>query len=129
MKRRGAPARWPGLAAASLCVVLGLLQATVGWHATVPLAPRLADLLAPLAGAPLPAGAPVALAIPAAVPRERAMPVLCEAAWQRPDLHWTLAEGDARVAFVVALSGGRAPAGFSEAWRGGSLVAFRRRGR
>jgi hypothetical protein len=129
VKRRDAPARWPGLAAASLCAVLGLLQATVGWHATVPLAPRLADLLAPLAAAPLPAGAPVALAIPAAVPRERAMPALYEAAWQRPDLHWTLAEGDARVGFVVALPGGRAPAGFSEAWRGGSLVVFRRLGR
>lgn len=129
MKRRGAPARWPGLAAASLCVGLGLLQATVGRYATVPRVPRLADLLAPLAVAPLPAGAPVTLAMPAAVPRERALPALYEAAWQRPDLHWTLDGGDARVAFVVALPGGRAPAGFSEAWRGGSLVVFRRFGR
>jgi len=106
-----------------------VLQATVGWHATTARAPRLADLLSPLAAAPLPAGAPVALAMPTAVPRARALPALYEAAWQRPDLYWTLDEGESRVAFVVALPGGRAPAGFSEVWRAGSIVIFRRFGR
>ena len=112
-----------------LCLALGAIQRTADRHSAAPQAPRIAELLAPLASAPVPAGAAVALALPAGLPHDRALPALYEAAWQRPDLHWTLDGEDARVAFVVALPGGSAPAGFSETWRLGSVGVFRRFGR
>ena len=122
-------ARWAGLTAAALGIALGVLQAALGSDPSVRRTPGLAVLLAPLKAAPVPAGASVAIAMPPGVPREKALPVLYEAAWQRPDLHWTLDESDTPVAFVVTLPGGRAPAGFGEAWHTGSLVVFRRVGR
>ncbi|MBZ5587930.1 MAG: hypothetical protein LAO05_05150 [Acidobacteriia bacterium] len=120
--------RRAGLAGAVICLVLGVLQAALISTPTARRTPNVSDLLAPLASAPVPRGAAIALSMPPAVGRERSLPILYEAAWQRPDLRWTLDENDARAAFVAVLPGGRVPAGFSKIWHAGNLVVFRRAG-
>ncbi|MGD1146376.1 MAG: hypothetical protein ABR961_00320 [Thermoanaerobaculaceae bacterium] len=124
----GAVKGWAGAAAAALSLGLGL------WQALRPFpeagrTPKLAGFLAPLATAPVPRGAAIALAKPASMSTEAALFALFEAAWQRPDLHWTIDAEDRRVAFVVATPGTRLPAGFAEVWHAGGLVLFERAGR
>jgi hypothetical protein len=91
--------------------------------------PRWAATLAPLAGAPLPPGTVVALAVPSGVVPERRGPLLFEAVWQRPDLHWVYLDDprQARAACVlVALPGAGPPAGWHELWHQRGLSIFTR---
>ncbi len=119
--------RWAGLVAAALSIAFGLTQALTPVPETTRTL-RITALLEPLAKAPVPKGAAICLAMPASITWDDALPALLEAAWQRPDLHWTLDASDRRVGFVVAAPGARAPAGAREIWRADNLVLFRRAG-
>ncbi len=123
---RGAPfRRVAAVAAAAVAVLLGAAQAIVSTPGARP-SLALTARLAPLVSAPLPPGSAVALALPPSESGEAARGALYEAAWQRPDLRWTLAVADASVAFVVATPGAVAPPGAVRFWRRGDLVLLRR---
>jgi hypothetical protein len=104
--------------------------AEVVWRtATAPRSPAWAPALAPLAAAPVASGTAVALQTPAGLHPAEVTPLLLEAAWQRPDLHWELAgtlpqsvPPDALVTVGEALP----PPGWHEAWHDGALALYRR---
>ncbi len=94
-----------------------------------PRSPAWAPVLAPLAAAPIPPGAAVALLEPIGSTPAQARLLLLEAAWQRPDLHWALAAdfpAGRQAAALVAVGAEVPPPGWHEAWRQGVLACYRR---
>lgn len=114
-----------GHAAAALSMCLAVLQALHPVPGAQP-PPALVETLAPLAGAPVPSGAAIALAVTAPVACEGALQALYEAAWRRPDLRWSLDTDDPLVAFVVVANGASAPPGSVAVWRAGRPVLVRK---
>jgi hypothetical protein len=92
--------------------------------------PGWAPVLAPLAAAPIPSGAAVALLEPIGTGPGQAKPLLYEAAWQRPDLHWAFLSSfkDQSPAALVAVGTVLPPSGWREAWRQGAITVYRRIG-
>ncbi len=90
--------------------------------------PAWGQALAPLAGAPLTAGAPAALVVPDRLTTQERNDLLFEACWRRPDVLWELGvprpHGALRA--VVAVGDAAWPAGWREVWHGGSLVVLER---
>jgi len=123
-----APATLAALAAFA-CIIVGGYE-TTRWFAALERAPRWAALLAPLEAMPVPAGATVALSIPAELAAPgTAKVVVYEAAWRRPDLRWALLSqwpAGHPLVHLVALRDAPVPPGWSEAWHGGELRLLRK---
>jgi len=119
-----------------LAVLAGwaVLGAARHWRqaTTSPRAPAWSEALAPLATAPLPAGARVALAAPdPGGGREALKPLLMEAAWQRPDLRWAFLDAwpaGATPERLVAVGAVVPPAAWREVWREGVVTVYEARG-
>jgi len=111
--------RWTALAAAALAIALGAAQASLRLGEQPP-EPPAARALAVISRIPIPAGSAVALLLPAEVPHAADSPLLYEAAWQRPDLRWSVAgvaQTGGGAAFLVALGDAKPPAGWRATWR------------
>jgi hypothetical protein len=84
--------------------------------------PKMAVALAPLQRAPLRAGAKVLLVLPDDLAAEQTRAILFEAAWKRPDIHWSL-PGDwppgVAPGALVTVASAPAPLGWWCFWRGG----------
>lgn len=121
--RRVAP-----VAGALLALVAGVAE--VAYHtASAPRFPTWARVLEPLAQAPVRPGTRVALLQPIGVTARQGGPLLMEAAWQRPDLYWTLvtAPPDGGPSDALVCVGATLPQpGWHEVWRQGALSLCRR---
>ena len=109
-----------------------LLGAGRFWHqvVTAPRSPAWERHLAPLREAPIPAGTEVGLlAAAGSSSREDVKPLLMEAAWQRPDLHWALLDGwppGRSATTAVAVGAAAPPPGWRETWRQGMITVYGR---
>ena len=118
---------WVAVLAACAALALGVRDAAE-ILAGPPREPGWAPSLAPLAAAPLPAGARVVLVLPRSVPPGQSPPVLFEAAWQRPDLRWALSgdwpSGAGLPDAAIVFSGAPPPAGWRLTWHRGAVALY-----
>jgi hypothetical protein len=113
--------------AALLWLAAGVVQ-VIDQSAVAPRAPAWAPVLAPLAAAPLAPGTAVALLEPIGQDPVAAKPLLMEAMWQRPDLHWARLAAfpsDHPPEALVALGSTVPPPGWQETWRRGAVALYR----
>ncbi len=114
---------WSVLAAAAVSLALGV--GSVFQRERSPRRePRWAEIVAPLARAPIPAGSVVVLVRGAGSTPEDGLRLLSEAAWRRPDLRLALAEQvppSLAPTGVVTVGDAAGPVGWRQAWGEGAL--------
>ncbi len=99
---------------------------------SLPHAPVWRGVIAPLAGAPLPHGAPVGLIDQLGASRSDCRFLLLEAAWRRPDVWWTPMPEfplDSHYDTVVTTDDRPPAPGWRETWESGTVRLFRRTSR
>ena len=122
---------WSAFLAAAISSGLGV--ATL-FHPdrSLPRAPAWEGVIAPLASAPLPGGAAVALLAQTGAGDTYNRFLLLEAAWRRPDVRWTSAREfplDSHCEMVVMTDDRPAAPGWSAVWESGKVRLFRRTSR
>jgi hypothetical protein len=91
--------------------------------------PRWARAMSSLVAAPIPFGEAVALAAPSGLTPDQREKLLFEAAWQRPDLRWSLLTrwpADPSPRWIVALPDAPVPTGWRDLWQGGEVRVMAR---
>ncbi len=117
--------------AAVVSCALGVAS-LVGPDRSLPRTPAWKDVIAPLAGAPLPHGAPVGLVDRLGASRSDCRFLRLEAAWRRPDVSWTAMPDfplDSHDDTVVTTDDRPAAPGWREIWASGQVRLFRRTSR
>ncbi len=120
--------RWSALLAAAISLALGAASLFHPDRA-LPRAPAWEAVIAPLADAPIPSGAVVAFLAQAEAGATNPRFLLLEAAWRRPDVHWSpLSDfpSDSRIDAVVTTDARPAPPGWRQVWSSGQVRLLRR---